>query len=183
MTTTAQRWLVTVLLIAAPLATVQASEKKEAKKRAEIDSKASDVLSTVLADGKGAQALYDSSVGYAVFNNTKAAFGVSGGGGSGVAVAKSGSREYMKMGTVGVGFGIGVKSYQVLMLFENSNVFENFVEEGWQGDSQASAAAGDDGVGAEASFHDGMAIFVLTKKGLMANADVSGTKYWKSDLN
>jgi hypothetical protein len=28
-----------------------------------------------------------------------------------------------------------------------------------------------------------MAVFVRTKKGLMASADVSGTKYWKSDLN
>jgi hypothetical protein len=33
--------------------------------------------------------LYEESVGYAVFDNTKVAFGVSGGGGSGVAVDKA----------------------------------------------------------------------------------------------
>ena len=95
----------------------------------------------------------------------------------------SGNRTYMKMGTVGIGFGIGLKKYHVVMLFENPTVYQNFVNNGWQGDTQASAAAGTKGVSAESSFHDGMAIYVLTQKGLMANADVSGTKYWKSDLN
>ncbi len=153
------------------------------KKRAQIDADAKAALDEILADA-GARALYDRAVAYAVFDNTKAAFGVSGGGGRGVGVEKSsGHRTYMKMGTVGVGFGIGVKKYNVLMLFENPTVYQNFVEKGWQGETQASAAAGNKGVSAESSFHDGMAIFVLSQKGLMANADVSGTKYWKSDLN
>jgi lipid-binding SYLF domain-containing protein len=87
------------------------------------------------------------------------------------------------MGTVGIGFGIGVKTYQVIMLFEKEKVFENFITSGWQGDSQASATAGSSDANAGVNFHNGMAIFVKSKKGLMANADVSGTKYWKSDLN
>ena len=39
------------------------------------------------------------------------------------------------------------------------------------------------GAAAKTTFHNGMAVFVRTKKGLMASADVSGTKYWKSGLN
>ena len=128
--------------------------------------------------------LIENRIGYAIFDNTKAALGVSGGGGSGVAVDKtSEARTYMKMGTAGVGFGIGVKKYQVIMLFENEKVFSNFVDKGWQADTQAGAAAGTKGAAVESTFHDGMAVFVRTKKGLMASADVSGTKYWKSDLN
>ena len=73
-----------------------------------------------------------------------------GGGGSGVAVNKSsGARTYMKMGTAGVGFGIGAKSYQVIMFFENEKVFQNFVEKGWQADTQAGAAAGTKGAAAK----------------------------------
>ena len=87
------------------------------------------------------------------------------------------------MGTGGVGLGIGVKTYQVIMMFENEKVFKSFIDKGWQGDTQAGAAAGSKGVAVETTFHDGMAVFVRTKKGLMASADVSGTKYWKSDLN
>ena len=143
-----------------------------------------EVLEQVLGESPRAKELYEKAIGYAVFNNTKAALGVSGGGGSGVAVDKaSGTRTYMKMGTAGVGFGVGVKKYQVIMLFENKKVFRNFVEKGWQADTQAGAAAGTKGASVETTFHDGMAVFVQTKKGLMASADVSGTKYWKSDLN
>lgn len=172
-----------LVLVGAPAALAE-NEDKAAKKRAKIDARSAEILDQVLSESARAKELFDKAMGYAVFDNTKAALGVSGGGGSGVAVEKaSGARTYMKMGTAGVGLGIGVKTYQVIMLFENEKVFRNFVERGWQADTQAGAAAGTKGAAVEATFHDGMAVFVRTKKGLMASADVSGTKYWKSDLN
>ena len=171
------------LIVSAPAVLAQDTDKKD-KKRGKIDARSSEVLDKVLGESANAKELYDKAMGYAVFDNTKVAFGVSGGGGSGVAVHKSeGVRTYMKMGTAGVGFGIGAKKYQVIMLFENEKVFQNFVDKGWQADAQAGAAAGSKGVAAKTTFHNGMAVFVNTKKGLMASADVSGTKYWKSDLN
>ena len=178
------RWLcVALLLVAVPAIAQEGGDKKD-NKRAKIDARSSEILDTVLGESENAKELYAAAMGYAVFDNTKAALGISAGGGSGVAVDKSGGkRTYMKMGTAGVGFGIGVKTYQVIMMFENAKVFENFVEKGWQADAQAGAAAGSEGVAAKTTFHDGMAVFVRTKKGLMASADVSGTKYWKSDLN
>ncbi len=175
---------VALLLAAVPVAAEEEGSDKKDNKRAKIDERSSEILKEVLAESANAKELFDASIGYAVFDNTKVALGISGGGGSGVAVDKSGgSRTYMKMGSAGVGFGIGAKTYQVIMLFENAKVFENFVEKGWQGDAQAGAAAGSEGVAVKTTFHDGMAVFVRTKKGLMASADVSGTKYWKSDLN
>jgi len=179
--------LLCILLLLLAIPAVADEDKKEDKqdqKRAKIDARTDEVLEEVLSASPKAKELFGKSVGYAVFDNTKAALGISGGGGGGQAVDKaSGERTYMKMGTVGVGFGIGVKKYQVVMLFEKEPVFRNFVDKGWQGDTQASATAGKAGAEAEASFHNGMAIFVNSKKGLMANADVSGTKYWQSDLN
>ena len=170
-----------LLLIALPLGV--AADNPETKRR-KIDSRTEKALEKVLGDSKNARSLYDDAAGYAVFTTTKAAFGVSGGAGSGVAIHKdSGDRTYMKMGTAGIGFGIGVKRYEVVMLFETEQAFRSFVDKGWRGDAQAGAAAGTEGVSAQTTFHDGMAIFVRTKKGLMASADVSGTKYWRSDLN
>jgi lipid-binding SYLF domain-containing protein len=177
---------VALLLAAVPVAAEEGEKDKDkkAEKRDKIDARSNDILQEVLAESTNAKELYDASIGYAVFDNTKAAVGISGGGGSGVAVDKSGGgRTYMKMGTAGIGFGIGIKTYQVIMMFENEKVFQNFVDNGWQGDAQAGAAAGKEGVAVKTTFHDGMAVFVRTKKGLMASADVSGTKYWKSDLN
>jgi lipid-binding SYLF domain-containing protein len=183
---TAIKLLCVALLIAAvPLAIAEEEEgDKKAKKKGKIDATAAEVLETVLGESENAKDLFGKAMGYAVFDNTKVTLGISGGGGVGVAVDKaSGARTYMKMGTAGVGFGIGAKKYQVIMMFENEKVFQNFVEKGWQGDAQAGAAAGTKGVAAKTTFHNGMAVFVHTKKGLMASADVSGTKYWKSDLN
>ena len=172
------------LVLALVPAVSLADEAKKTKKRGKIDTRSSKILNQVLGKSVKAKTLYDKAIAYAVFDNTKVAFGFSGGGGSGVAVNKSsGNRTYMKMGTGGVGLGIGVKTYQVIMLFENEKVFQNFVDNGWQADTQAGAAAGSAGAAAETTFHNGMAVFVRTKKGLMASADISGTKYWQSDLN
>jgi len=181
---------VALMLAIVPLAVADEEKKEEAKedkhaeKREKIDERSEKILKEVLDESADAKELHGKAVGYAVFDNTKVAFGISGGGGSGVAVDKSsGERTYMKMGTGGVGLGIGAKTYQVIMFFENPKVFQNFVESGWQGDAQAGAAAGSAGAAAKTTFHNGMAVFVRTKKGLMASADVSGTKYWQSDLN
>jgi len=164
-------------------ASALAGEKKDknAEKKAEIDAMAKKALDTVLAKSEGAKELYGKSVGYAVFNNVKVAIGVSGGGGSGVAVSKSGKRTYMKMGTAGIGLGLGGQKYQVVFLFETDKALKSFVESGWEAGGSAQASAGDKGANAGATFNNGIAIYQLTDKGLMASADINGTKYWKND--
>ena len=98
-------------------------------------------------------------------------------GGNGVAVEKaSGDRTYMKMGTAGVGFGLGANKYQVVFLFQDKATFDNFVEKGWQADAQASAAAGNAAAEVSGTFRNGIAYFQLTQAGLMASADISGTR-------
>lgn len=183
MRTTLQYGALALLLTLLPLAIAQGGDKQDSK-RGKIDARSSKVLNEVLNESTNATKLFDRAVGYAVFDNTKVAFGVAGGGGSGVAIDKSsGNRTYMKMGSGGVGLGLGVKTYQVIMLFEKEKVFRNFVDNGWQADSQAGVAGGTKGAAAKTTFHNGMAVFVRTKKGLMASADISATKYWRSDLN
>jgi len=106
----------------------------------------------------------------------KIAFGISGGGGNGVAVNKgSGARTYMKMGTAGIGFGIGGQKYQVVFLFQDEKTFTKFVEKGWKADASAQAAAGTEGANATSGFVNGIAVYQITDKGLMASADIAGT--------
>ena len=90
----------------------------------------------------------------------------------------------MKMGTGGLAIGLGAQKYQVIMLFETAKVLDDFIAKGWKAESGANAAAGQKGANVEAEFINGMAIYQITEKGLMASADVSGTKYWvDEDLN
>src|SRR5262245_43155327 len=168
-------------LVAAPVvfaADETTKEESRAEKRAGIDKVAKEALDQVLAKSEGAPDQFSKSYGYAVFDNMKIAFIFTGGGGSGVAVDKaSGKRTYMKMGTGGVGLGIGAQKYQVVLFFETKEVFTNFIEEGWKAESGAPAAAGQKGAGAGTTFVNGIAVYQITEKGLMASADIAGTKY------
>ena len=53
-------------------------------------------------------------------------------------------------------------------------------EKGWQAEATASAVAGETGAEAKTDFSNGMAIYQITDTGLMAFADIAGTKYWKN---
>ena len=150
-------------------------------KQAKIDEVAKESLDEVMKGSEAAKELFNNSYGWAAFDNLKIAFGISGGGGNGVAVNKSsGARTYMKMGTVGVGLGLGAQKYQVVFLFQDEKTFRNFVDKGWQADASAQASAGTAGAGAQAGFVNGIAIYQVNETGLMARADIAGTKYWKN---
>jgi len=178
---------VVVLALAAPGTALAGDEKssqelKVESQRAKINEVAKETLDQLFSENPKAKGLYDEAIGWAVFDNTKVAFGISGGGGTGVAVSKaSGKRVYMKMGTGGVGFGLGVNKFQVVFLFQNEVTLNNFIEKGWQADAGATAAAGKSAAEAKTNFVNGLAIYQLTEKGLMLNADLAGTKYWQHD--
>jgi len=156
-----------------------------AQTKREIDAVAKSTLDTVLAQGKGAKALYEKSYGYAVFDSRKASLLLTTGKGIGVAVRKdSGARTYMHVATAGVNIGAGVQFYQGLFLFENKAAFDAFVDKGWQADATASAKLGRKALEAQAKFTNGMAYYQVSDTGIMLDADITGTKYWKSkELN
>jgi len=156
-----------------------------AQRRQEIDKSAQATLDSLLQTNATAKALYDKAVGYAVFNATKAGFLVSGGGGTGVAVDRAtGKRTYMRMGLGGIGLGIGAQKYALIALFETKEHFDKFLAGGWDSSATAEAAAAKEGAAARATFMNGVAFYQITEKGLMAHADITGTKFWQvDDLN
>ena len=155
---------------------------KAVERRQEIDTNAQATLDGLLSSQDAARELFGRASGYAVFTVTKGGFIVSGGGGNGVAVNKAtGQRTYMRMGTGGIGLGIGGQRYSLVMLFETEDRLNKFVAGGWDSRATAEAAAGKEGVSVQSSFFDGVAFYQITEKGLMAHADVSGTKFWVND--
>lgn len=169
-----------VLLMSGPVALADDDKDKQeaAEKRAEIDKIAKEALAEILEKADNAKSLYGKAYGHAVFDNLRITFIFTGGGGSGVAVAKAtGKRTYMTMGTGGLSFGIGAQKYQVIMFFEDKETFTNFIEKGWKAETGATAAAGTAGASAVTGFVGGIAVYQITESGLMASADISGTKY------
>ena len=174
----------------APKETAKADESswktmKLDSKRQKIDAVAGEALEKLFKSNAKAKSLYEKSYGYAVFDNLKFAFFLSGGGGKGVAEAiKTKKKTYMEMGSAGAGLSFGGQKCQIVFLFQDEKTFNNFVENGWQASGTASATAGESGAGAGTTFVNGMAYYQLGEKGLMASADISGSKYWKdAELN
>jgi lipid-binding SYLF domain-containing protein len=163
----------------------QAESSKAAATRQRVDANAEQTLNELFEQNEGAKKLFDKAAGYAVFSGTKAGFVVSGGGGVGVAVDKrSGQRTYMKMGSAGVGLSFGARRFDLVILFETPEHLTSFVQGGWDSSATAEATAGTESKGVGSTFFDGIAIFRMTNRGLMANADVSGTRFWVAeDLN
>jgi lipid-binding SYLF domain-containing protein len=180
-----KKWLgmltVLTLVAAAPVAPAGDEPGKADQKRQEIDAVAQEALETLFESSSQARKLYEEAFGHAVFDNLKIQFLVSGGGGAGVAIDKQdGGRTYMKMGTGGVGLGLGGQKYQVIFLFEDQKTFDKFVEKGWKAETSGQATAGTAGAGVASTFANGLAVYQITDKGLMASVDIAGTKYWKN---
>jgi lipid-binding SYLF domain-containing protein len=139
-----------------------------------------------------AKAKIKHAVGYAVFSNVGinvvfASFA----GGTGI-VIKHGlimnSETFMRMGSAGIGLGLGLKDFRAVFIFSDAAKLDSFVQYGWDFSGQADAAAKSDQKGAAitgaATVIPGVEIYQITKNGLALQATLQGTKYWKnSDLN
>ena len=175
----------------AVLAGVPGAAAKSAteEKRAETDAMADDMLKELYKLKPMAKDQIKKAAGYAVFSNVGvnlvfASFA----GGKGVVVDKKGRRTYMKMGSAGLGLGLGVKDFRAVFVFRTKAKLDAFVEKGWDFSGQVDAAAKSDKKGAaiaaaETAIPD-VEIYQITKNGLALQATLQGTKYWQDkDLN
>jgi lipid-binding SYLF domain-containing protein len=152
-----------------------------AERRQEILDMSKATINELRKD-KSAAELIDSAYGHAVFDTTKGGFIVTGAGGTGVAMRKNGSNPvYMHMGSGGVALGAGLENYKFIILFENEEVYKRFIDGEWSGGATAQAAAGREGAAVVGKFNNGVAVYHITDKGLIAQADVQGVRFWPSD--
>jgi lipid-binding SYLF domain-containing protein len=146
-----------------------------------------ETLATLYADKPIVQEKIGKAAGYAVFSNLDInLLIVSAGNGYGVVHSNAtGQDTYMKMGTVGVGLGAGIKDFKAVMLFKSKESMNSFVEEGleWGASADAAAKAGDAGgqAGAAADVTGDIEIYTITESGIALQATIAGTKYWKDD--
>ena len=155
------------------------------QERQTIDDNAQESLFRLFKESHEAKELYDQGAGYAVFDSREFAFLIKTGFGSGVAVNKTNySRTYMKMASGGLNIGGGVKYIQVIFIFPTEQTLNDFVDNGWTEEGEASAVGGKDSSKYGITLADGTKVYELVDTGLMLKMSISGTKYWKdTDLN
>lgn len=149
-----------------------------------------ETLAKLYAQKPETKGMIKKAAGYGVFSNIGThIFVLASGNGYGVVVDNStGRKTYMKMRSVGIGLGMGVKDFRAIFIFKNKKAIDEFVEKGWEFGGQADAAAksGDKGgaAGGEAYIETDILIYQLTEAGVALQATIAGTKYWKDkDLN
>ena len=94
---------------------------------------------------------------------------------------------FMDMVTGNVGFGLGVKTYNVVFIFETEEALNDFTQNGWQFGGQVTAAA-TDGVSGDSyqgafSVSPGVWMYEMTDKGLALEVSLKGTKFSRNSLN
>ncbi|HYD58430.1 MAG TPA: hypothetical protein VEB41_16110 [Burkholderiales bacterium] len=169
---------------------IPAWAESPAEKRAEIRKMRSETLAKLYKYYPNAKGKIGSAYGYAVFSNAGVnLIFASLAAGRGVARNnKTGKDIFMKMGSAGVGLGLGVKDFRGIFIFKSKKAFDDFINDGWEGGAHADAVAKGGGKGGSAegaiTVSKDMELYQLTETGLALEATIQGTKYFKDgDLN
>lgn len=169
-------------------------------KRAFIRTMQHQTLADLYKEKPGVKARLEKAVGYATFSDINVKIlALASGQGYGVAVDNATKKEtFMRMMELGGGVGLGVSDLRAVMIFHDKDSFKNFVEKGMEfsGKASAEAQSGEQGMAArheqklagagedDVQMMQGVEVYQMTKNGLMYQAMLYGTKYWKdSDLN
>jgi len=128
-----------------------------AEKIQAINTMADETLQRLYTEKPSTKDEVKKAAGYAAFSNANVnIIFASGGGGYGVVVDNAtGKKTYMKMGSGGIGLGLGAKDYRQVMIFNTQDALKKFIYSGW--------------------------VYSMTESGLALQATVTGTKYWKDD--
>jgi len=116
--------------------------------------------------------------GYAVFPSmSKGGFGVGGSYGRGVVFERgepAGTTSSVQ-GTVGL--QIGVQNFSQIIFFQDEAALRTFQRGNFEFSAQATAVAVTAGAARTTSYEKGVAVFIMAKGGLMAEASVGGQKF------
>ncbi len=159
-------------------------------KQQEIDKMAKETLERLYKKNPAAKAEVEGAYGYGVFEGHIGNF-VLYVAGKGLGVAydnKTKKPVYMDAIRAGTGPGLGYKSVQAVIIFDNDTVYNQFTTLGLHasasGDAVAKIAGSDMGGSKAASLVPGISMYQLINSGLVLQANWGATEFLKNpDLN
>jgi lipid-binding SYLF domain-containing protein len=179
----------TSILALAPMGCRTPEGDTRGEKRASVQKMRTEAMADLYKDLPATQGLVDRSVGYAVFSSIGTNLGlISSARGYGILKnRKTGQDTYMKMMSLGGGFGAGVRDFRAYFVFMDEGAMNSFVEQGLEFGGQANAIA-DEGGEAEAaidmsaaqnldSVQSKVMVFQITEAGIVGQATLQGTRY------
>ena len=120
----------------------------------------------------------ESSYGYAVLPNVlKGAFWVGGAQGKGAVYEQGSLVGYIRMTQATLGFSFGGQSFREVVFFSDQATLNRFRTGPFTFSGQVTALVLEAGAAAKVNYRDGMAVFVLTRAGLIVDASIGGQKF------
>lgn len=121
---------------------------------------------------------FEKAYGYAVFPTiTKGGIGIGAAHGTGDVYEKGEYIGSASMTQVTLGAQFGGQTYSEIVFFKDKETFSDFKEGDLKASAQASAIAATAGASTDADYDHGVAIFTLSKSGLMFEATVGGQRF------
>ncbi len=143
-----------------------------------LSQEATQTINNFLQKDPGLQRFIDEAYGYAVFPTVgKGAIGVGGAYGKGQVFERKRAIGTSKLVQVTIGFQWGGQAYSEIVFFEDKASLDRFKSGNLEFSAQASAVAITLGASATADYENGVAVFTMTKGGLMYEASVGGQSF------
>lgn len=167
--------LVVVAFVATTIATNPATAQHGHQR--DID-RANDAVREFKHHDEGLTEWFANSAGYAVFPNVgKGGIGIGGAHGTGVLFVEGQPVGATELIQVTIGLQFGGQAFREVIFFEDDIALDNFQKGNFELSAQASAVAVTLGASADAGYDKGVAIFTMTKGGLMYQAAIGGQKF------
>jgi lipid-binding SYLF domain-containing protein len=172
------RLLPRTLLVLALGALLAACSGWSPKEEAKVETDVVETVEHFKQRDPGLKRFFDNAYGYAVFPTVgKGAIGIGGAYGKGQVFEKGRLVGTSKLAQLTIGFQLGGQAYSELIFFEDKAALDRFKSGNLEFSAQASAVAITLGASATADYEGGVAVFTMTKGGLMYEASIGGQSF------
>lgn len=146
--------------------------------RASLQERAELAIDTFQERDPEMERFFDDSEGYAVFPSIgRGGAGVGGAYGRGILYENGSMVGYCDVSQGTVGFQLGGQAFSQIIFFESDDSLESFKTGNFAFTAQATAVAAEHGASADADYERGVAVFTMTRGGLMYEAAIGGQKF------
>jgi len=176
-----QKWMTALLaLVGTSLVSLTgcATAPKSADGKASLGRDVGAALSIAKAQDPSLQAFLDKAYGYAVFPSVgKGGVGVGGAYGQGEVYERGQRIGYCDLSQASVGLQLGGQTYTEIIAFQDKAALDNFKNGALRFAGQATVVALKSGVGANATYSDGVSVLTMSEQGFMLEASIGGQSF------
>ena len=175
---------VAMLVAASPAAAEESVPQWQSNPEGPVHERSADLVQRMHAEFERTHRFFEEAYGYAVYPTiTRVGLGFGGAYGKGIVIVNDQvvARTSYKQFTSGI--QAGAKGFGMVIFFRDEAAFETFKAEKTQFAGQAGLDVLTEGFNGTPSYHEGVAIVVMPKIGLMAEFTISGVwlRYWPVD--